>query len=45
MVHSSNLPVITGICDPSKSRAQHHGSYYIVKNTYPLAARLNLQNL
>ena len=23
-IHSSNPPVVTGICDPNKSRAQHH---------------------
>ena len=25
-VHNSNPPVATGICHPSKSRAQHHRS-------------------
>ena len=23
-IHSSNPPVVTGICDPSNSRARHH---------------------
>ena len=26
---SSNPPVVTGICDPSKSRAQHHRNYFL----------------
>ena len=26
-IRSSNTPVVTGICDPSKSRARHHRSY------------------
>ena len=25
-IRSSNPPVVTGICDPSKSRARHHRS-------------------
>ena len=25
-IHSSNSPVVTGICDPNKSRARHHRS-------------------
>ena len=27
-IRSSNPPVITGICDPNKSRARHHCSLY-----------------
>ena len=27
IVCSSNPPVVTGICDPNKSRAQHHCSF------------------
>ena len=25
-IHSSNPPVVIGICDPNKSRARHHSS-------------------
>ena len=25
-IHSSNPPVVTGICDPNKSQARHHRS-------------------
>ena len=41
-IRSSNPPVVTGICDPSKSRAQHHGSLKLgsklnyLKNYNPL---------
>ena len=26
-IRSSSPPVVTGICDPNKSRARHHRSY------------------
>ena len=26
-IRSSNPPVVTGICDPNKSRARHHRTY------------------
>ena len=27
-IRSSNPPVVTGICDPNKSRARHHRNIY-----------------
>ena len=32
VIHSSNSPVVTEICDPNKSRAQHHHSKMILLN-------------
>ena len=33
-IRSSNRPVVTGICDPNKSRARHHRNELIVLKVY-----------
>ena len=32
-IHSSDPPVVTGICDPNKSRGRHHRSFEIIFST------------
>ena len=31
-IRNSNPPVVTGICDPNKSRAWHHRTHVLIPN-------------
>ena len=45
-IRSSKPPVVTGICDPNKSRARHHRSNcYIVTTTFCETCMRNLDEI
>ena len=44
-IRSSNPPVVSGICDPNKSRARHHRSLKFGSKLKYLKTEYSLKNL